>query len=172
MTPRVEPPQQADELTTLLAYLDYHRRTLVEKVSGLTAEQLARTLPPSSLTLGGLVKHLALVEDNWFVERMAGRPAPEPWARAPFDDDPDWDFHSAGGHTPAELVALYDDACARSRAVVAELGSPEARSARVRPLTGEPFTLRWLLLHMIEETARHNGHADLLREAIDGATGQ
>jgi hypothetical protein len=168
---RVDPPQRAGELVTLAAYLDYHRATIVGRLGGLSAEQAARTLPPSPLTLVGLVKHLALVEDIWFQERMLGRPEPEPWAGAPFDEDPDWEFHTAPDDGPDAVVALYAAACDRSRAAVAELGDPDAVSAVARQATGEHFTLRWLLLHMIEETARHNGHADLIRESIDGVTG-
>ncbi|MGZ4758076.1 MAG: mycothiol transferase, partial [Acidimicrobiales bacterium] len=124
------------------------------------------------LTLAGLIKHLALVEDTWFVERMDGRPRPEPWLSAPFDDDPDWDFHSATDDTPDELLALYRAACDRSRAVVA--GHDDLGALSVAQGRGDEghFSLRWILLHMIEETARHNGHADLLRESIDGLTGE
>jgi uncharacterized damage-inducible protein DinB len=169
---RVEPPQRADELTSLEAYLDYQRETMAARLAGLTAEQATRPLAPSPLTLAGLVKHLALVEDTWFQERLLGRPLPEPWAGAPFDDDPDWEFHSARHEPPGDLLVLYARACDRSRAAVAALGDPGALSATPRPRTGEHFTLRWMLLHMIEETARHNGHADLIRESIDGVTGE
>jgi hypothetical protein len=169
---RADPPQRADELTTLAAYLDYHRATMVGRLEGLTAEQAARSLPPSPLTLVGLVKHLAAVEDTWFQERLLGRDPPEPWAGAPLAEDPDWEFHTAPDDGPDAVLALYAVACDRSRAAVAELGDPDAESAVPRKATGEHFTLRWLLLHMIEETARHNGHADLIRESIDGVTGE
>lgn len=165
-----EPPQQADELTTLGAYLDQQRAIAVDHIAGLTAEQAARRLEPSPLTIAGLVKHLALVEDAWFQERLLGGPLPEPWAGVDFDRDPDWEFRTAAGEAPEALVALYGQACARSREAVTALGDPGALSVVVRPRTGERFSLRWLLLHMIEETARHNGHADLLRESIDGRT--
>ena len=143
------------------------------KASGLTREQMNQPTAASSLTLAGLLKHLALVEDSWFTVRMAGGHEPEPWASAPFDTDPDWDLHSAVDDEPDELLALYRDACARSRAVIDAAGSLDQTSvatSRWRP--GQHFTLRWILLHMIEETARHNGHADLIREAIDGVTGE
>jgi Protein of unknown function (DUF664) len=171
---RHDPDATGDELTLLTQFLDYHRATLVQKASGLTRAQLATTTATSDLTLAGLVKHLALVEDSWFTDRMAGREDPEPWASAPWDDDPDWEFHSAPADDPAALLALYGQACARSRAVVAEVvaaGGLDTLSARPRG-TGAHVSLRWILLHMIEETARHNGHADLLREAIDGTTGE
>jgi uncharacterized damage-inducible protein DinB len=143
----------------------------VMKISGLTKDQLAVRLGPSTLTLAGLVKHLALVEDSWFQEDLFGRKLPEPWASAPFDDDPDWEFHSAVDDSPSDLLDLYAAACERSRAAVAEVGDPAAWAAR--PLrNGMRINLRWILLHMIEETARHNGHADLLRESIDGQTGE
>jgi uncharacterized damage-inducible protein DinB len=170
---RTDPDLRADERTSLCQFLDFHRATLVSRIEGLTIEQLSITRRPSELTLAGLIKHLALVEDSWFVERMAGRPMPEPWLSAPFDDDPDWEFHSAPDDTPEELLALYRDACDRSRAVVAEHDELGALSVAESNREGEGrFSLRWILLHMIEETARHNGHADLLRESIDGLTGE
>ena len=170
---RTDPELRTDERTSIEQFLDYHRATLISRIEGLTIEQLSITHPPSELTLAGLIKHLALVEDTWFVERMAGRPPPEPWLSAPFDDDFDWDFHSAPDDTPEELLALYRDACDRSRAVTAEYDDLGALSAVPSRIEGEGhFSLRWILLHMIEETARHNGHADLLRESIDGLTGE
>jgi uncharacterized damage-inducible protein DinB len=168
---RRDPSTFTDELSLLSEFLDYHRATLVMKVSGLTQDQLAVRLGPSTLTLAGLVKHLALVEDDWFQKDLLGRAMPEPWASAPFDEDRDWDFHSAVHDSPSDLLALYAAACERSRAAVAEVGDPAAWAAR--PLRdGTRINLRWILLHMIEETARHNGHADLLRESIDGQTGE
>jgi hypothetical protein len=125
---------------------------------------------PSSLTLAGLVKHLALVEDSWFQDRFLDRGLPEPWASAPFDDDRDWELNSAGADEPDALLALYAAACERSRAAVAELGDLSARSVKPTLPEREPFSLRWVLMHMIEETAQHCGHADLIREAIDGTT--
>lgn len=169
---RTDPELRTDERASLEQFLDYHRLTLISRIEGLTIEQLSITRPPSELTLAGLIKHLALVEDSWFVERMAGRPLPEPWLSAPFDDDPDWDFHSAPDDTPEELLALYRDACDRSRAVVAEYDDLGALSVVPSRNDEGRFSLRWILLHMIEETARHNGHADLLRESIDGLTGE
>ena len=170
---RVDPSFSSDELTMLGEFLDYHRLTLAAKLDGLTQHQLARRLAPGELTIAGLVKHLAYVEDHWFQVVMVGRPIPAPWAGAPFDDDPDWELHSAGDDSAAELRSMYAASCDRSRAVVDEIGDPEARSSQ--PDTrgnGEHFTLRWILLHMIEETARHNGHADLIRESIDGVVGE
>jgi hypothetical protein len=172
LLPRVDPDVQGGEAELLVGFLDYHRATFLQKVSGLTKEQMAQTTAASSLTLAGLTKHLALVEDSWFTERVAGRPMPEPWASAPFDDDRDWELHSAVDDEPADLVEQYLTSCDRSRAVVAEVGDLDALSVVPDGLSGKVFNLRWVLLHMIEETARHNGHADLLREAIDGQTGE
>ncbi len=168
---RTDPDLVGDELTLLTQFLDYHRATLVQKASGLGREQMAARLPPSDLTLAGLVKHLALVEDSWFGRVLQGLPLPEPWASAPWDDDRDWDFHSAVDDDPADLLALYEAACERSRAAVAAVGDLDAPAAKPSRRHGN-VCLRWILLHMIEETARHNGHADLLREAVDGATGE
>ncbi len=170
---RTDPAFDLDERAMLSAYLDYHRATLVWKASGLTQAQLNHTIPSSELTIGGLVKHMALVEDSWFTERHAGLAEPEPWAGVDWEADRDWDFHSAVDDTPEALLALYAAACDRSRAVVAaaeSLDAPSVATSRHQP--GEHFTLRWILLHMIEETARHNGHADVLREAIDGTVGE
>ena len=171
---RIDPDTAGDELTSLSQFLDFHRATLVIKVSGLSSEQLAaRAVPSSAITLGGMLKHLALVEDDWFQVKFLGRPELEPWASAPFDVDPDWDWHSAVDDTPDDLLRLYDAACTRSRAAVVEVGGDlDRRSAVTDPRTGATISLRWILLHMIEETARHNGHADLLREAIDGSVGE
>ena len=172
---RTDPDLVGDELTLLTQFLDYHRATLLQKVAGLDRDQLATRLPPSELTLAGLLKHAALVEDHWFGSVLLGRPQPEPWASAPWDDDRDWEFHSAVDDEPDQLRALYAETCERSRAHTAEaaardgLDTVAARGSRRR---GEQPTLRWILLHMLEETARHNGHADLLRQAADGATGE
>lgn len=171
---RHDPDPLADEPTMLGQYLDYHRATLVQKASGLTRAQLATRVAPSDLTLAGLLKHAALNEDHWFGVVLLGRPAAEPWASVPWDDDPDWEFRTALDDEPDELIALYEETCERSRAHVAEAlaaGGLDALSAP-QPRPGDRFTLRWILLHMIEEVARHNGHADLLRQAADGATGE
>jgi hypothetical protein len=170
---RTDPALIADERTTLCEFLDYHRATLVWKISGISGAQLsARVVPSSGLTLAGILKHLAHVEDVWLQDRFLGRALPEPWASAPFDDDPDWDLSSAVYDTPEQLLALYADACERTRAAVAGAESLDALSVKIAAAEGTPFSLRWILVHLIEETARHNGHVDLLREAIDGLTGE
>jgi uncharacterized damage-inducible protein DinB len=167
---RVNPPFNADERNTLCAFLDYQRATLLAKTEGLNAEQLRRQLPSSSLTLGGLLKHSACVEDDWIQTDFLGGPAPEPWASAPWDEDRDWDFHSAAQDDPNDLRALYLAACHRTRLVVAA-HDLSAAAAGTHP-SGQHWSLRWILNHLLEETARHNGHADLLREAIDGTVGE
>jgi hypothetical protein len=168
---RTDPDVVGDELTMLSQYLDYQRATLLAKAGGVDRAGWRATVGASDLTLAGLVKHLALVEDSWFQETMSGEEMPEPWASAPWDDDPDWEFHTAPDEDPAEVLALYREACGRSRATVARLGDPAALAAR-ETRRGHRPSLRWVMLHMLEETARHNGHADLIRESVDGTTGE
>ena len=171
---RPEPPHAADETATLLGFLDYQRATLAWKCSGLDAAGLRATVAPSTMTLGGMVKHLAYVEEWWFSERLHGRDPAPPWDTADWDADPDWDWHSAGEDSPEELLTLWQDAVARSRSLVAEAlaDSGLERLARRTWPDGRAPSLRWILCHMIEEYARHNGHADLLRESVDGLTGE
>jgi len=166
---RTDPPMIAAELEVSLAYLDYHRDTLILKTSGLTQEELARQLAPSTMTLGGLVKHLALVEDSWFTYRFAGQAMPEPWESVDWDADEDWEWHTAADDTPEELLRQWQTSVARSRAAIA---GHDLDAVSVRPRRQGHFNLRWMVLHLIEEYARHNGHADLIRESIDGQTGE
>jgi uncharacterized damage-inducible protein DinB len=174
-TERTDPPLAAGEADTVLAYLDYQRNTLRWKTEGLTQTQLATRLEPSTLTLGGLLKHMALVEDNWFSVVLLGNEDAEPWRGLDWDADPDWEFRTAADDTPDELRRLLDEAIAASdrniRQVLASDG-PDGLSVRESRRREGRFSLRWILLHMIEEYARHNGHADLIRESIDGATGE
>jgi uncharacterized damage-inducible protein DinB len=169
---RTDPAVDGDELTLLNEFLDYHRATLLMKCAGLSQAQLGQRLPPSTLNLAALLKHMTLVELSWFEERMLGQDLGEPWDSVDWKADPDWEMRTAVDDDPAELVRLYEDACERSRAVVRQIGNLDAPSTHIGRNEDRPFTLRWIMLHMIEETARHNGHADLLREAIDGATGE
>lgn len=164
-----EPDQVGNERELLEQFLDYLRAVIIRKLEGLAKAEAGRSAsPPSDLTISGIVKHLARVEDIWFQNVMLGRELPEPWRTAPADD-PDWDIRSAREEEPGELIQLYRDACTRSRTVVASFDSLDALSS-LHP-HGEQCSLRWILIHMIEETARHAGHADLLREATDGRTG-
>ncbi len=170
---RHHPPTQGDEATTLTAFLDFHRATLRRKCEDLDAEQLARTLPPSTMTLGGMLKHLAVVESDWFSGALMGGGLIPPFDTVVWEDDWDWEWHSAHLDTPEELLALYDAACEASRRIVADaLAGDGLDTLSVRETrTGERYSLRWLLVHMIEEYAQHNGHADLIRESIDGTVG-
>ncbi len=171
---RLEPPLTADEITTLLGFLDYQRATLAWKCSGLDAAGLRATVGVSEITLGGLLKHLALVEDSWFSRWLHGHDRRPPWDGVDWEADPDWEWHSAADDSPEELFALWEDAVGRSRALVAEAfadGGLERVTRRTWP-GGEAPSLRWILCHMIEEYARHNGHADLIRESVDGLTGE
>jgi uncharacterized damage-inducible protein DinB len=171
---RLEPPMQGDELSTLLGFLDWHRSTLEWKCGGLTDDDLRRTVGASSLTLGGLIKHMALVEETWFAYRLLGRPQGEPWSTADWDTDPDWELTSAAEDSAAALFALWRRCVAVARSATAEaLDDGGLDRVCSRPLDDGRATptLRWVLVHMIEEYARHNGHADLLRESIDGQTG-
>jgi pimeloyl-ACP methyl ester carboxylesterase/uncharacterized damage-inducible protein DinB len=171
---RLEPPLAADETGTLLGFLDYQRATLAWKCSGLDAAGLCATTAASSLTLGGLLKHMALVEDSWFSRSLHGNERSAPWSDVDWNADPDWEFHSAAEDSPEQLRALWQEAVERSRARVAEAldhGGLDQLAKRSWP-DGRRPNLRWILCHMIEEYARHNGHADLLRESIDGQTGE
>ncbi|WP_328587587.1 DinB family protein [Serinibacter arcticus] len=171
---RPEPPLCAGEAETLLGFLDFHRATLAWKTSGLDAAGLAATTAASTLTLGGLLKHLTFVEDFWFGVRLAGREPADPWRTAPWDADPDWDLSSAVDDSPEQLRELWDDAVARSReitaATLADTGLDTVERGSYRD--GSRVNLRWILVHLVEEYSRHNGHADLLREAVDGLRGE
>jgi hypothetical protein len=170
---RREPPVAGDEAATLLGFLDYQRATLRWKCSGLDADGLDATVGASSMTLGGLLKHMALVEDSWFNGWLHGRPRELTWVTADWDADPDWDWHSAREDSPEQLRAYWEDAVARSRALTAEALADGGldRFAERRFSDGRAPSLRWILVQMIEEYARHNGHADLIRESVDGRTG-
>lgn len=174
MTPRTHPPAAADEVTTLRAFLDYYRDTLRRQTEGLDARQLATALPPSDLTLGGLMVHMAIVEHSWFVDRMAGGPETPDWVPdAAFESDPDWELHAgATNATPEEQRDRFDAAVRAADRVIDEMLTTDegldTMSQRKRR-DGSRVTLRWVLVHMIEEYARHAGHADLIRESIDGS---
>ncbi|MEU7895179.1 DinB family protein [Nonomuraea sp. NPDC049152] len=171
---RPEPPLSADEITTLLGFLDFQRATLAWKCAELDTAGLKATVGASSMTLGGLLKHLAYVEDDWFSRWLHGQDRQPPWNTVDWTADPDWDWHPAAEDSPEYLHALWQKAVARSRFLVTEAladGGLERRARRTWP-DGRAPSLRWILCHMIEEYARHNGHADLLREAVDGLTGE
>lgn len=165
----VEPVRRGGEHDTLFTFLEYFRSVLIRKAVGLTAEQLAAAIAPSTLTVGGLVKHMAFVEDHWFQHVLLGNEYPEPWCSADWDTSPDWEFDTAPDDPPATLLAQFDASISRSRVATASV--TDLDTVAVRPSHGQPTTLRWILVHMIEEYARHCGHADLIRESIDGAVG-
>lgn len=172
---RPEPPTRAGEAATLTGFLDYQRATLEWKTRGLSDAQLRLGLHPTAMTLAGLLSHLAYVEDYWFGVVAGQRPPAEPWASADFRADRDYDWHLATTLGGDDLRQLWRGAVAASRGIVADLldAGPDALDA-AHPAWGgrDEASLRWVLVHMIEEYARHNGHADLLREAVDGGTGE
>lgn len=171
---RPEAPSNADETATLLGFLDYQRATLEWKTRGLDAAGLGATIHPTTMTLGGLLKHLAYVEDLWLHRVLQHEMPAPPFDTVNWDADPDWDWHSAADDTPDQLRALWSGAVERSRTAVARALASGGmdQPARHEFEDGTAPSLRWMVVHMIEEYARHNGHADLLREAVDGEVGE
>jgi len=151
-----EPPVAGDELDTLLGALERERGYAAWKCGDLTSAGLRATLGPSTMTLGGLLKHLALVEDDMFSVKLHGRPPHPPWDTVDWDANPDWEWRTAAEDSPEQLLAQWQAAADRSRTLVAEAIAD----------------LRRLLMDMIEEYARHVGHADLIRESVDGLVGE
>jgi uncharacterized damage-inducible protein DinB len=171
---RTEPPLDGNEWETLTGFLDYQRATFAWKSANLTAAQLSQRLPPSSMTLAGLMKHLAYVEDDWFGRWLLDEPHREPWASVDWAAEPDWEWESARADTPAEARTLLQESVARARTAAEkafEAGGLGCKTRRTWP-DGRSPSLRWVITHMIEEYARHNGHADLLRESVDGQVGE
>jgi uncharacterized damage-inducible protein DinB len=166
---RTDPPNSAPELEMLLAWLEYHRSTLLLKCVGLSPEQLCqRSCMPSTLTLIGLVRHMAEVEFWWFTAHYEGQPATDGVFST--DAEPDADFDNVAPETVEADFEIYQQECDRARRIVEAM--PDLEQLGVGERQGEPMSLRWILIHMIEEYARHNGHADMLRERIDGVTGE
>ena len=154
-----------------MGFLERQRATFAWKCGGLDAAGLRATLGPSSMTLGGMLKHLARFEDDMSTEWLIGRDQLPPWNAVDWDADHDWDWRSAAADTPEQLYALWRDTVARSRALFAEAladGGLERSPKDRRELP----SLRYILINMIEEYARHNGQADLIRESVDGLVGQ
>jgi uncharacterized damage-inducible protein DinB len=171
---RPEPPVAADETATLLGFLDYQRATFAWKCAGLDAAGLAATVGVSSMTLGGMLKHMAIVEEGWFSRSLHGREYGPPWDAVDWQADRDWEWHTAAADSPAELGEMWRAAVEQSRELTAQAladGGLDRLAARPWP-DGQVPSLRWIVCHMIEEYARHNGHADLIRESVDGETGE
>jgi hypothetical protein len=164
--PRADPPPQGGELDVLAGFLDYLREAIVIKATGIDEDDVRHPMTPSGVSLLGIVKHLAYVERWWFAWTFSGLDVEFPFT----DDDPDADWRIEPDDRREVILDLYRTEIARARAVVAASGpdDPSARSGR----NGQPYSLRWIMTHMIEETGRHAGHADILREQLDGATGE
>ncbi|MBV7248166.1 DinB family protein [Streptomyces sp. MW-W600-10] len=170
-----EPPLAGTEAAAVLGALERQRATLAWKTSGLDAAGLRATVGASAITLGGLLKHLAHVEDSHFARLWLDTPVGAPWDAVDWDKDPDWAYRTAAQDTPEQLRALWRESAARSRAVVDQAlstgGGLDQLGAYVTR-NGERPNLRCILLDLVEEYARHVGHADLIRESVDGLTGE
>jgi uncharacterized damage-inducible protein DinB len=164
---RTDVPTAWDERTLLTTFLDYTRATVHAKCEGLSDENARKALLPASplMTIAGLVSHLHWVEYSWIQVRFLGEDDHGPWT----DEDPDREFRIGVDVPLATLLTEYESQCARYRDLVAEHDLDKQAVGMLR--SGERVTLRWILFHLIEETARHNGHIDLLREMVDGVTG-
>jgi uncharacterized damage-inducible protein DinB len=157
----------------LLGSLDRQRATFAWKSGGLTAPDLRATIGDSAMTLGGLIKHLALVEDHYFNVRLFGREPTPPFDSVDWDADPEWEWRTAADDTPEQLYGLWQDAVDRSRAAVAKALTDGGLDRPMQPWPdGRAPSLRRTFVDLIEEYARHVGHADLLRESIDGLVGE
>lgn len=167
-----EPPATGDEAATLVGSMERQRATLAWKCADLDATGLSTRVGASSMTLGGLLKHLAYMEDINFSRDLAGRDLPAPWNGVNWRIESDWEWHSSAADPPERLYALWRDAVARSRSAVADALADGGLDRVFSPRGGQPQTLRRLLVDMIEEYARHTGHADLIRESVDGRVGE
>ena len=162
---RTEPIYTGDERAVLNSWLDYQRATLAVKCQGLTDEQLReRAVPPSNMSLLGLVRHMAHVERAWWRQIFAGEDIPRLWGK---DERQDADFEDVDTASVKEAFDVWQEEIERARAI-----SAAKPLDAVGDRDGRECTHRYILVHMIEEYARHNGHADLLRERIDGVTGE
>ena len=174
MTESADHESLSAEAQAVLAVLERNRRTFAWKTGGLDRRGLAASAAASSMTLGGLVKHMALVEADWLAVKLAGQPYGPPWEEVDFDADPDWEWRTGAQDAPEEVYALWRSAVQRSQDVVAAvlrdggMGAPGQITGR----DGRPVSVREMLLDMIEEYARHTGHADVLRESVDGLVGE
>ena len=163
---RIDPPIAGSEKEILLGFLNFLRETILLKMDGLTDEEVRRPHRPSGLTLLGMTKHLAYVERSWFQRTFLGEEVEFPWTK----EDPDADWRIEPQESTRDVIALYRQEIARSNQITADhdLDTP---ARKVTP-SHEGLQLRWIVTHLVEETARHCGHADLMREAIDGQVGE
>jgi uncharacterized damage-inducible protein DinB len=171
---RPEPPLAGDETATLRGFLDYQRATFAWKCAGLDSVGLNTSVASSSMTLGGMMKHLALVEESWFGDRLRNQDSRAPWSAVDWESDPDWEWRTAADDSPEKLRAQWSESVEYANAMIDEAlreGGADQLAQRKWP-DGRAPSLRWILCHMIEEYARHNGHADLIRETVDGETGE
>jgi hypothetical protein len=177
-TPGPEPisiPIAGSEIDTLIGGLERNRRTFAWKCTGLGPDDMRRTLGPGSVTLGGLLKHMTLVEDDAFIRQLAGAPTlSPPFDAVDFDADPDWEWRTAADDSPEALLAEWEATVVRARETIAAAyaeGGPDVHC--LAPWAdGQTLSLRRVMVDMIEEYARHTGHADLIRESIDGLVGE
>ncbi|GAA2234071.1 DinB family protein [Herbiconiux moechotypicola] len=161
---RPQAPERGGERESIEGFLDFQRASVVWKATGLSDADAAKQLLPSITTVSGLIRHLADVERSWMREDLAGEQGvPYRWS----EEDPDGEFRVTADDSLAAIIADYEAACAESREVAARFHLDDRSAAQ----EGR-FTLRWILLHLTEETARHLGHIDILRELLDGATGE
>ncbi|MDX6263433.1 MAG: hypothetical protein QOH84_5121 [Kribbellaceae bacterium] len=169
-----EAPIAGTELESLLGSLERQRAIFGWKCGGLDSAGLQASHPPSTMTLGGLIKHVALVEDEYLTHRLRGVQLGAPWDAVDWDADSEWEWHSAADDTPEQLYALWQDSVERSRAAVAAALDEGGLDylAQYKNSRGETPSLRRIMVDMIEEYARHAGHADLIRETVDGLTGE
>lgn len=166
-TPRTDLPDTFDERTTLLTMLDYTRRTAIAKCDGLSDEDARNAPLPGSplMTVSGVVSHLRWVEYSWIQVRLLGHEDQGPWT----DEDPDREFHYRVHLPLAEVIADYEALAREHDALISGWDLDMVAVQRLR--SGEEVNLRWILHHLVEENARHNGHLDILRELADGITG-
>ena len=171
---RPEPPVASDEVSTLFGFLEFQRATLEWKCRELGSADLQKKIASSTMTLGGILKHMAYVENHWFSDWLFDREKLSLWREVDWSKDRDWDWNSAAQDSPEKLFALWHGACDLSRSLVASVLSSAGldQLAKRKWQDRNSPSLRWILVHMIEEYARHNGHADLIRESIDGQVGE
>ncbi|MEP6527647.1 MAG: DUF664 domain-containing protein [Nocardioidaceae bacterium] len=169
-----EPPMTGSEVDMLLFALDRSRAQFAWKCGGLDAAGLSKPHPPTAMTLGGLLKHMAGVEDRTTAGTLTGQPIGAPWDAVDFDADPEWEWRTAADNSPGELYGLWRGAVERSRAAVATVLAAGGldQPAKFTTRSGESPNLRRMLVDLHDEYARHVGHADLLREAVDGLVGE